>query len=140
MMHSRPEKVEILDETDLDLELEDLEFDEETDVEKVSYQEILQDALAAEDAGHLITIPKDSLAAVQKGIMNAKSAARKRAHSKGIPWEAVTLRFKVEEDETDPDWVDLRVFATRRATVLVRRRPVSRVKMAELSKVDLSEE
>jgi len=127
-------------ETDLDLELEDDEFDEETDVEKVSYQEILQDALAAEDTGHLITIPKDSLAVVQKGIMNAKSAARKRAHNKGIPWEAVTLRFKVEEDETDPDWVDLRVFATRRATVLVRRRPVSRVKLAELSKVDLSEE
>jgi len=63
MMHSP-------DETDLDLELDEDDFDEESDVEKVSYQEILQDALAAEDAGHLITIAKDSLAVVQLSLIH----------------------------------------------------------------------
>lgn len=119
----------------LDLDAEALE--EESEVEKVSYQEILADALAAEDAGLIITISKDSLAIVQKGIMNAKSAARKRAHKKEIPWDAVTLRFEVIEDESDPDWIDLKIFATRRATILIRKKPVSR---KGLTTIDLSNE
>lgn len=120
-----------------DIDLDDENESEESEVDKVSYQEILSEALAAEDVGFVITITKDSVATVEKGIKNAKSAARKRANARGIPWEAVTLRFEITEDEDDPDWVDLRVFATRRATITIRKRPVSR---AALTKIDLSGE
>ena len=120
-----------------DIDLDDENENEESEVDKVSYQEILSEALAAEDVGLVITITKDSIATVEKGIKNAKSAARKRANARGIPWEAVTLKFEITEDEDDPDWVDLRVFATRRATITIRKRPVSR---AVLAKIDLSGE
>ena len=120
-----------------DINLDDENESEESEVDKVSYQEILSEALAAEDAGFVITITKDSVETVEKGIKNAKSAARKRANARGIPWEAVTLKFEITEDEDDPDWVDLRVFATRRATITIRKRPVSR---AVLAKIDLSGE
>ncbi len=120
-----------------DIDLDDENESEESEVDKVSYQEILSEALAAEDVGFVITITKDSVATVEKGIKNAKSAARKRANARGIPWEAVTLKFEITEDEDDPDWVDLRVFATRRATITIRKRPVSR---AALAKIDLSGE
>jgi hypothetical protein len=120
-----------------DIDLDDENENEESEVDKVSYQEILSEALAAEDVGFVITITKDSIATVEKGIKNAKSAARKRANARGIPWEAVTLKFLITEDANDPDWVDLRIFATRRATITIRKRPVSR---AALAKIDLSGE
>jgi hypothetical protein len=100
------------------------EDDLEEEGEKVSYQEILSEIILAGEEGHTITILKDHLDIAKRGILNAKSAARKRAYTRGLQWETLTLRFKEEYNDEEPDWMNLTIFAGRKASVFVRRKPV----------------
>jgi hypothetical protein len=110
---------------------DDLEFPEE---EELSYQEIYGQVL--ESSPMIITVLRNDVDNIKRGVINAKHAARKKANYHGLPWDPATLEFEIKEttiEEERPFYVDLTISAVRRATVKIKRR-------IQLNKVDLEKD
>ncbi len=109
----------------IDIDLSNMENDE---FEEVSFQEIFGEALA--DGSSKISIETTEIPRVKRGIINAKQSARKRANRKGIPWDRVTLVFEETLDQENNGFTILKVTATRKAVIRVRK--LSAVNLEEL--------
>ena len=112
----------------IDIDLSDMEDDENDGFEEVSFQEIFGDALA--EGSSKISIETTEIPRVKRGIINAKQSARKRANRKGIPWDRVTLVFEETLDQENNGFTILKVTATRKAVIRVRK--LSAVNLEEL--------
>lgn len=112
----------------IDIDLSDMEDDEDDEFEEVSFQEIFGEALA--DGSSKISIETTEIPRVKRGIINAKQSARKRANRKGIPWDRVTLVFEETLDQENNGFTTLKVTATRKAVIRVRK--LSAVNLEEL--------
>lgn len=109
----------------IDIDLSDMEDD---GFEEVSFQEIFGEVLAG--GSSKISIETTEIPSVKRGIINAKQSARRRANRKGIPWDRVTLVFEETLDQENNGFTILKVTATRKAVVRVRK--LSAVNLEEL--------
>lgn len=101
---------------DQELNLEELEF-EDSGNEELSFQEIFEEALRRP---FTIEIDTSLVETVKRGVINAKSATRKRTLRRGIQWDAVFLTFE-ELPSNQEGCTYLTITASRRATVQVKR-------------------
>ena len=88
-------------------------YSEEDDI---SYQELYGRVL--EKSPIIITVSRESVPDIKRGITNAKHAARKKALYHGLPWDSAILRFETQETENEKErkfYIDLKISAERKA-------------------------
>ena len=85
-------------------------------VDDISYQELYGRVL--EKSPIIITVSRESVPDIKRGITNAKHAARKKALYHGLPWDSAILRFETQETENEKErkfYIDLKISAERKA-------------------------
>jgi len=86
--------------------------------EVMTFEEILSNLMLSDEL--VITVAADDVEKVKRGLKNLKSKNNKQARDAGLLPDNATLEFSISPS-TEEDFIDLRIFYTRKGTISVKR-------------------